>query len=396
VKKILIVEDDQLTANIYRNKFVVEGFKAEVANDGETGFELTRSFQPDVVILDLILPKLSGVDLLKKIRAQAGFEKLPVIVLSNTYLTNLVQDAWKAGATKCLSKVNCSPKQVLETVRSALGLRTTAASPAPVADPLAKLSNPENSSAKAPESPAPSEAKKPFASTHAETIAALRNAISALSKATTSSDRLNHTQEIYRRIHGLNGAANLAGRTELAQLAEALEAFTMELHERPTAINASSLRTLASAMDVIPLLSEHPRTAAAKPAPSQILVVDDDAISRRAVTHALERAKLTAVSVEDPNVALQLLSRTSYDLVFLDVDMPGMNGHELCTKLRALPHHKKTPVVFVTRMTDFQNRANSMMSGGDDFITKPFPFLELAVKSLVYVLRGKYPAAKPS
>jgi DNA-binding response OmpR family regulator len=105
----------------------------------------------------------------------------------------------------------------------------------------------------------------------------------------------------------------------------------------------------------------------------------------------LDRAKLKSVGVDDPAVALKLLSETSYDLVFLDVDMPGMTGHELCTRLRALPQHKKTPVVFVTGLNDFQNRANSTMSGGNDFIAKPFPFLELAVKSLVYVLRGKYP-----
>jgi CheY-like chemotaxis protein len=199
---------------------------------------------------------------------------------------------------------------------------------------------------------------------------------------------------MYQRIHALAGAASVAGLRELAQLAEALEALIMELHEKPVSITASTLRTLASAVDAFPLLYDHPRVAAAQPTKSNILVVDDETISRRAVTHALERAKLKSISVDDPNVALKLLSETSFDLVFLDVDLPGMNGHELCTKLRALPLHKKTPVVFVTGLTDFQNRANSTMSGGNDFIAKPFPFLELAVKSLVYVLRGKYPAAQ--
>src|SRR5205807_2140412 len=51
-------------------------------------------------------------------RAQDGLKDLPIIVFSNTFLTNVVQDAWKAGATKCLSKANCTPKQVLEVVRS--------------------------------------------------------------------------------------------------------------------------------------------------------------------------------------------------------------------------------------------------------------------------------------
>jgi phosphoserine phosphatase RsbU/P len=71
------------------------------------------------------------------------------------------------------------------------------------------------------------------------------------------------------------------------------------------------------------------------------------------------------------------------------VDMPGMNGFELCTKLRALHRNKTTPVVFVTSLTDFESRANSTMSGGNDLIAKPFLFMELAVKALVYVLRGR-------
>src|SRR4051794_25707850 len=119
-KKILIIEDDQLVANIYRNKFNVEHFQVEIAMDGHTGFEAINSFRPDVVILDLMLPKITGIELLKKIRAQADLKELPVIVFSNTYLSNMVQEAWKAGATKCLSKSNCTPHQVVSVIRSLL------------------------------------------------------------------------------------------------------------------------------------------------------------------------------------------------------------------------------------------------------------------------------------
>ena len=81
-----------------------------------------------------------------------------------------------------------------------------------------------------------------------------------------------------------------------------------------------------------------------------VLVVDDEAISRRAVTYALERAKLKPVAVDNSEAAHKLLIESKFDLVFLDVDMPGMNGFELCSKLRMLPSHKTTPVVFVTSL----------------------------------------------
>src|ERR1043165_8915415 len=120
MKKILIIEDDQIVANIYRNKFSIEGYTVEIAHDGHAGLETIKSFRPDAVILDLMLPKITGVELMKKVRAETDFQKLPIIVFSNTYLTNMVQEAWKAGATKCLSKANCSPKQLIEVVRSTL------------------------------------------------------------------------------------------------------------------------------------------------------------------------------------------------------------------------------------------------------------------------------------
>src|SRR4051812_24603290 len=155
MKKILIVEDDQIVANIYRNKFSVDGFQVEIALDGQVGLEMIHSFRPDAVVMDLMLPKLTGVELMKKIRAEAEFQTLPVIVFSNTYLTNLVQEAWKAGATKCLSKANCTPKQVIEVIRTTLGINGAAhahhtAAQAPAAAP-AKPQNgqPSESSAEA-------------------------------------------------------------------------------------------------------------------------------------------------------------------------------------------------------------------------------------------------------
>src|SRR5438132_2885683 len=137
MKKILIVEDDQIVANIYRNKFSVDGFQVEIALDGQLGLEMVRSFRPDAVILDLMLPNMTGVELMKKIRLEQDFQQLPVIVFSNTYLTNMVQEAWKAGATKCLSKANCTPKQVIDVVRNAISVNGAAAAAA-AAEPQAQ------------------------------------------------------------------------------------------------------------------------------------------------------------------------------------------------------------------------------------------------------------------
>src|SRR5207247_5120956 len=107
------------------------------------------------------------------------------------------------------------------------------------------------------------------------------------------------------------------------------------------------------------------------------------------ITYALEKAGLKSTSLEEPHVALKSATDTTYDLIFLDVQMPGMDGFELCTKIRSLPANKTTPVIFVTSLTDFKSRARSSLSGGTDLIAKPFMFIELSVKALTHVLRGR-------
>jgi CheY-like chemotaxis protein len=118
--KIVVVEDQQALAIVYRNKFIAEGYQVEVAADGEAGLDLINSAEPDLVMLDLMLPKLNGIEVLKRVRANPLFPNLPVIIFSNASLPGMVEDAWKAGATMVLSKSDHSPNQIVESVRSVL------------------------------------------------------------------------------------------------------------------------------------------------------------------------------------------------------------------------------------------------------------------------------------
>ena len=394
MKKILIIEDDAIVANVYRNKLAVEGYQTEVALDGETGLKTMRTLKPDLIVLDLMLPKMSGVDVIREIRSESEFSRLPIVVFSNTYLTNMVQQAWKAGANKCLSKASCSPREVVDVVHKTIG----ASGMMPQSRPVAAGEIPK---AKAADAEAVADAafqadlRKSFVESLPATLVTLRTGLQTLIKTDDEVTRLKHIYELYRRIHALNGNAAIAGLLTIAQMSAALEALLKELYEKPKNINPSTLRTVATAVDFLGVLFEHSTQPEKQEIPpANILVVDDEAISRRAIVYALEKAQLQSVNVEDPNTAFKLLSENPFDLVFLDVDMPGMTGFELCTKLRTLPGHKKTPVVFVTVLTDFDNRTSSMMAGGNDFIAKPFLFIELTVKALIHVLRGKLQPAK--
>jgi CheY-like chemotaxis protein len=97
---------------------------------------------------------------------------------------------------------------------------------------------------------------------------------------------------------------------------------------------------------------------------------------------------MDADSTQDANAALELLKQNNYDLVLLDINMPGLTGFELCEKLRALPQHAKTPVIFVTAFNNFENRKQSVLSGGGDLIAKPVAPLELALKVTIHLLKA--------
>jgi CheY-like chemotaxis protein len=389
MKNILIIEDDQIVANVYRNKLAIEGYTTEVAPTGESGLKLMRAFKPKLILLDLMLPGISGVEVIKEIRGEPEFSKTPVIVFSNTYLTNLIQDAWRAGANKCLSKSSCTPKDVIDIVRNAIGESGSMTPKPPSAAEIAQTPKPAALPA-GNDTEFQTDLRKSLVENLPATLYSLRQVLQALVKADNEMVRLKQVYELYRQVHALNGNAGLAGLTHIAHLSSAFEALLKEIYEKPKNINASSVRTVASTVDFLGFLFEKGILPDRQDFPTaRILVVDDEAISRRAIVYALEKAKLKSVNVESPQEALPLLEKDKFDLIFLDVDMPNMSGFELCAKLRTMPQHKKTPVVFVTSLNDFESRASSTMAGGNDFIGKPFLFIELTVKALIHVMRNR-------
>jgi DNA-binding response OmpR family regulator len=389
MKKILIIEDDQIVANVYRNKLTVEGYRAETAADGETGLKLLRTFKPQIVILDLMLPGISGVDVIKEIRKDIEFSKVPTVVFSNTYLTNLIQEAWRAGANKCLSKSSCTPKDIIDIVRGLIGdsgsmiSQTHTATNGSTAGTFLKPAAESDSAFQA-------DLRTTFIEHLPSSLYSLRNVMQSLVKADNEIARVKHVHELYRLVHAINGNAGVAGLVQIAHMSAAFEALLKEVYEKPKNITTSSVRTIAATVDFLGLLFEKTTLPEKQELPpSKILVVDDEAISRRAIVYALEKARLKSINVDDSAQALQLMSENDFDLIFLDVDMPGLTGFELCAKLRLMPKHKKTPVIFVTSLNDFDSRTSSTMAGGNDFIAKPFLFIELTVKALTHVMRGK-------
>jgi DNA-binding response OmpR family regulator len=116
--KIFIIEDDEIVAEIYKDKLQAEGYDVEVALDGENGYFRLKTFEPDLLLLDMMVPELAGVDILRMLRAKDAFKDLPIIAFSGS--DELLEEAKRLGATRVLSKGQYLPNQIVARITEAL------------------------------------------------------------------------------------------------------------------------------------------------------------------------------------------------------------------------------------------------------------------------------------
>ena len=120
MKKILIVEDELIVRSIYRRKFENSGFQVEAAEEGAAALNLLATFKPDAIQVDIMMPGMDGVEVIRQIRSWPDFKTTPILVVSSFYRPDLAKEAWKAGATKCVSKMDCTPNLALELIQQML------------------------------------------------------------------------------------------------------------------------------------------------------------------------------------------------------------------------------------------------------------------------------------
>jgi len=120
---ILIIEDDKLLSKMYAEKFKLEGFDVVVAQDGEEGLEYVSEKNPSFILLDMMLPKFTGQDVLHELKKRASNNTTPpIIALTNLAQKEEAQKALKLGAKEYLVKAMYTPDQVVEKVKFYLDL----------------------------------------------------------------------------------------------------------------------------------------------------------------------------------------------------------------------------------------------------------------------------------
>lgn len=120
---VLIVEDDNTLADMYKQKFELEGFNIALASDGDSGISKAKECQPNIILLDVIMPKMDGFTTLAAIKADAAIKNIPVILLTNLGQEEDMSKGSKMGAVGYLIKANLTPAEVVNKVKEVLKIK---------------------------------------------------------------------------------------------------------------------------------------------------------------------------------------------------------------------------------------------------------------------------------
>lgn len=123
MNKVLIIEDDPPYRKIYKRKFEVSGYTAEVAENGIEGLEKMRSFMPDLVFVDLMMPKMDGFQVLDTAKADPKLQSIPIVVLTNLSTSDDAHKVLSKGAVAILIKSDTEPNAVVAKADEILGRR---------------------------------------------------------------------------------------------------------------------------------------------------------------------------------------------------------------------------------------------------------------------------------
>jgi len=372
-KRVLIVEDDRLLARIYWKKLLMAGYSTEIAPDGLAGLKMVGEFQPDLVLLDLMMPGMNGVEVLTRLRSEATTQQLPVIVFSSVLSGDLIDQARRAGATRFLSKSDGTPDRLLEEIAELIGPSTSAAiiSGVPAPRVVPELT--------------PREKFLRAAVTLATDLRRMQAAFFL-----RGSGDLSKLTALLQHAKAIQTQGTAAGFPLPAHTAGALAAYLQDLDNQPLAITPAAQHTIEKAVKCLAALVElREQPTECDFSGVNVLAVDDDPVALRMTTHALSLVRLRVECLSNPLIALEVLARRTFDLVLLDLEMPEMSGMKLCAHLRQLPANANTPVIFATGVNEFERREEALSYGADDLIAKPFLSTELAVKALTYLLTAR-------
>ncbi len=442
--RLLAVDDDQISRNAVSLALKKAFTAPDLAENAESALALVADQAYDVIFLDVQMPGLNGFELCTKIHDTVTNANTPVVfvtchsdfearakstlcggsdLISKPFLTfeitvkaltlalrrRLQSHAHAAGGSTKTNDTRNSRRQTAETATDILtdekiqylpekviGAKSSAVSGSPTALPVPAPQAEAAPLAQAqPDESSPKKLLQAFMHRAAANLGPMRELIQSTFTTVDEGVRQEMLGDFFLRFNALVPEGIPAEAHPALSLTTALESLLTKLLANPKSCNSSTLLTVATAVDLlIQLCSPGVNADLATNPPVHLLVVDDDPVARRGITGALQIAFGKPENADSGNAAIALATKKSFDAIFLDVEMPDMDGFTTCMRIREAGQNRSTPVIFVTAHNDFKSRVQSSVSGGNDLLGKPFLPAEIKVKALTFALQGRLQKSK--
>jgi len=199
---------------------------------------------------------------------------------------------------------------------------------------------------------------------------------------------------ILQLVDEMNKEATALGATPVSTIVSNLESLLTDAGLQPGPVSETIIHTAAQSVEFLgKLLTEDVLSRATNLAPSRVIAVDGDKDLLPAIVASLQFANLATIGCSDAQDALHTLHETHCNLILMDVGLPDLNERDICARIRALPKHDHTPIVFLTGQDSTMNRQLGTLNGASDFIGKPFNMFELTLKAHTWALKNQLAVA---
>lgn len=406
--KFLVVDDDMISSKALFLSLKKAFSQPDLAMDGETALARASQQAYDVIFLDVVMPGMDGFEICSIIRDTVPNRTTPVVFVTGHHDFDARFNSTLSGGNDLMGK----PFLIFEVTVKALTLALQGRLRGRSLKPLPKLCQSQDTvdslvtvmdgprpvagstnAARPPLSTPPPETDvitDAFLSRASKHLGPLRELCLTILRTSNEETRQILLVDGFLRINALLPKPAPAVVHPAYPLSLALEGLFRKILQDSRHATPSALVTLTAAVDLLNKLCVPGMKAdlAVNP-PIHMLVVDDDLVARRALVGALQTVFTKPDSAENGETALALALVKPFDVIFLDVVMPGMDGFEICSKIRDAVPNRATPVVFVTGQRDFDTRAQMNRNGGNDLMCKPFLTSEITVNALTFALRGR-------
>src|SRR5581483_199688 len=362
-KRISLVEGDGFTRLVLLLRLRLAGFVVDFTSNGILGLGKLRHCRPDILLVELKLCGLSGLELIKAARAEASFGDRPIYVFTHAERMNRgTRKEVGTLATEVLDKGSITREDLVQIFTSKFLPREVAAGQA---------------AGEMPKDSAITEVVLPGAIE--ELVAGVREQAEVL--VNDSGDRVASAGELLSRVSSLASCANAAGLANLARQARALEGFVSQLCNHPQSYTDSRLETITVAVEVMTkMASETPRKGQG-PTKFTSVFVDESPYSNRAMEEALLTAGFAPVCFEDPGRARQYLVAHRTHLVIANVALPEAHGLS-AADIRQIPAQVATPVLFAPDRTALPSSSEELPTSAPRMDKSPLLLAELVLRAL--------------